>query len=121
MVILALRFRPSHQSRRELMEILRHVRGPTLDEPGCLECEIYDGAGEDETVLLLEQWDSEAALKKHFRAPLYRHVLEAMELSSEPPVMQCHTVLKTQGMELVAQSRTSAAGMPENQQAMESK
>lgn len=104
-MLLTLKLRPSPRSRRALMDILRHVKGPTLDQPGCLECEIYDGADDVETVLLFERWESEQSLVSHLGSPLYQQVLTAMELSETEPEIACHTIAGTRGMDLIRQLR----------------
>ena len=105
MIISTLRIMPSAKQRRETLEMLRSVQGPTLAYPGCVSCRIYEEHGPDRAILFYERWESEAAFQEHVRSDLYHHVLAAVELSNRPPEICFHHVSATQGMDLIENLR----------------
>jgi len=53
----------------------------------------------------MERWRSREALERHLRSPLYCRVLEAMELSRQPPEVEFFAVQDIGGLELVEKAR----------------
>ena len=106
MVISTLRILPLAKQRRETLEILRSVRGPTQAHPGCMACRIYEEDGPEKAILYYERWTSWAAFQEHVRSELYRRVLAALDLSSQPPEVCVHHVSTTDGIDLLRQVRS---------------
>jgi quinol monooxygenase YgiN len=104
MIVGTLRILPPPDRRAEVLEILRSVQGPVLAQPGCAACHIYEEQGA-EAVVLVEMWESQAALETHIRSEAYRRVLGAIELSGGPPEVRFDHVSATEGMELIERSR----------------
>ncbi|MCE5231249.1 antibiotic biosynthesis monooxygenase [bacterium] len=110
MMLFMLKILPSPANRRELLGILRGVVGPTAIQPGCLACAIYEGSGEDQTVLYLEHWESLASIERHIQSTHYHKILAAMELSTVQPEICFYETSRIWGMELLDPSRTPAGG-----------
>lgn len=104
MVIGTVRLQPSEKQCPQVLEILRSVQGPVLAEPGCRGFQILQEQEPEAAIVLVERWDSSAALMKHLRSDHYRRILGACELSGSPPEFRFDTVSGTQGIELVEQS-----------------
>lgn len=118
MIVGTLRIMPPAQRRADVLEILRAARGPVLAQPGCSACHVYEDHGDEPAVVLVEMWESQSALEKHLRSEDYRRILEAMELSAEPPLVRFDHVSATEGMELIERMRapsqeTAARGRTE--------
>ena len=105
-MLFLLKILPSPGNRRELLDILRSVVGPTSIQPGCLVCGIYEGSGEDQTVLYMERWGSLASIQRHIQSILYLKILAAMELSTVQPEVSFYETSKVWGMELLESLRT---------------
>lgn len=105
MLVSMLKIEPSPSNRRELLDILHNVAGPTSSRPGCQACEIYEGAFDSQTVLYIEQWDSLANLSLHIRSPLYARILMAMDLATSRPELKFIDSSGTYGMDLVESLR----------------
>ncbi|HQH71220.1 MAG TPA: antibiotic biosynthesis monooxygenase [bacterium] len=101
MVLFLLKIYPSPSHRREVLDILRHVVGPTSIQPGCLACEIYEGMEDDQTILFLEQWESLIHIQPHIQSALFVRLLAAMELSATQPMIRFCEISQIQGIELV--------------------
>ena len=106
MIVGTLRLLPAPDRRAEILEVFRAVQGPVLAQPGCLACHIYEEQGLEPAVVLLEKWESQAALEAHLRSEAYRRILGAIELSGGPPEVSFDFVSATEGMDLIERSRT---------------
>jgi len=107
MIILKLRLFPPPERRRQVLELLRSVQGPTQVKPCCLTAQVYVEEGHNDTILYTEEWDSEAEFCEHMRSELYRRVLAAMDISKSAPELRFYKVSTAQGLELVDQIRNS--------------
>jgi len=107
MVVGTLRILPLPNRRVEVLEVLRCIQGPVLSQPGCAACEIYEEQSPERAIVLVERWESEAALEAHIRSEAYRRVLGALELSGGPPTICFDHVSASEGMELIERSRAS--------------
>ncbi len=107
MVVGTLRIPLSPDRRAEVLEVLRSIQGPVLAQPGCAACHIYEEARPEQAVVLIERWESEAALEEHIRSEAYRRILGAIELSGSPPEVRFDYVSASEGMELIERSLIS--------------
>ena len=105
MVVGTLRIPLSPDRRVEVLEILRSIQGPVSAQPGCGGCRIYEEEDPELAVVLVERWESEAALEEHIRSEAYRRILGAIELSGSPPEVCFDFVSASKGMELVERLR----------------
>ena len=105
MIVGTLRVLPTPERRAEILEVFRAIQGPAKAQPGCLACHIYEEQGSEPAVVLVERWESQAALEAHLRSEAYRRVLGAVELSGSAPEIQFDYVSATDGIELIERSR----------------
>lgn len=104
-VVGTLKIVPLPDRRGDVLEILRSVQGPVLAEPGCTACHIYEEPGPEDAVVLVERWESEAALEAHIRSEAYKRILGAIELSGAPPVIRFDHVSGSEGIERIEHAR----------------
>lgn len=105
MVISTLRILTAPKSRAEVVRTLTAQLGPTRVQPGCHRCDLYQDVENRETITLVEEWESQAALDLRLRSEGYRSVLAAIELAQEQPVIHFDTVTRRGGLEIVASAR----------------
>jgi quinol monooxygenase YgiN len=108
MMLAMVKIVPSPGKRQEILDILLSVKGPTLAVPGCRACSIYEEHGAEQAIAYVELWQAPAEMYRHLRSPLYSRVLEAMELSARKPEICFHTVLRTEGLELIESLRSTS-------------
>ncbi len=108
MMLAMVKIVPSPGKRQEILDILFSVKGPTLATPGCRACSIYEEQGDEQAITYIEHWQSPAEMYRHVRSPLYSRVLEAMELSSIEPEICFHMIMRTEGMELIENLRSTS-------------
>ena len=96
----------SAQSGEELLAALRFLITATQLEPGCKGCSAW--AEPNSTVHYLEQWESEADMRRRVRSPRFTSLLAVMESAEEQPDVQFDFVSRTRGIEWVAEIRDAA-------------
>ena len=106
MIVGTLTLQPAPERHDDVLEVLRSIQGPVLAQPGCAACDIYEEQGPEQAVVLVERWESQAALEAHLRSDTYRRILGAIELSGSPPEIRFDSVSATEGMDLIERSRT---------------
>jgi len=104
------RILPPPERRSEVLEILRSIQGPVLAQPGCTACHIYEEQGPESAVVLVERWETEAALEAHLKSETYRRILGAIELSGDAPEILFDHVSASEGMERIERSRGQQEG-----------
>lgn len=107
MELTTLRLFPSHEQRRQVLNVLRSIQGPTSTKAGCRCCRICEEDGQENAILYMECWDSREEFERHVRSDMFRRVLQAMELSGRAPDLKFHQVVDSQGMELLNVLRTA--------------
>ena len=105
-----VRFVPPSNRRSDVLEILQFVQGSVRTQPGCAAFDIYDERGPDSAVLLVERWETDAALEAHLRSDIYRSILCAIELSGERTDVRFEHVSDRQGIELIERTRSASGG-----------
>jgi quinol monooxygenase YgiN len=105
MIVGTLRIPLSLARQAEVMEVLRSIRGPVMAQPGCIACHIYAEQGQEPAVVLVERWESRAALETHIRSEAYRRILGAIELAGGPPEVNFDVVSASEGMDLIERLR----------------
>lgn len=75
--------KPGHEQR--LRDELNAMIAPSLAEPGCLAYRPYVDAADDNRMIIVEEWASQAALDHHFTTAHFRHVAAVLdEILAEP-------------------------------------
>ena len=106
MIVGTLKILPAPDRRAEILEVFRAIQGPVLAQPGCAACHIYEEQDPERAIVLVERWESQAALEAHLRSEAYRRILGAIELSGGPPEVCFDYVSASEGMNLIERSRT---------------
>ena len=105
MVISTLRIVSAPGSQEAVVRILAAQLDATRAQPGCLQCDLYQDVADRHILSLVEEWESHAELRLRLASEEYRIVLEAMELSQEPPEIHFDTVSSRAGLELIEAAR----------------
>jgi quinol monooxygenase YgiN len=106
MNISLLRIVPDADRRKDVLDILLSIIGPTLAQPGCVRCEVSEGVHND-SILFIEEWKTERDMVRHLGSNLYARVLVAMEFSAMPPEVYFFDRARTRGLELVEGVRST--------------
>jgi quinol monooxygenase YgiN len=93
---------PSARSAQEFLEALRFLIVSTRLEPGCLGCSVW--ADPDWTVRYLEDWATEADMRRRVRSARFVSLLAVVETAHDPEV-HFDFVTTTRGLDYVAEVR----------------
>ena len=105
MILESVGFIARRDKTKELQAGLSFLLGPTRVESGCVGCHLYQEVANPNCFRFESVWTTQADFIRHLRSDNYRQVLILMELSSEPPDVQFHTISDTHGLELVHATR----------------
>ena len=105
MIIESVRILVKPTKREQLRRALAAWAGPTSVESGCESCRILEEGGEFDALCYQAQWKSREELLQHLRSEHYKRLLMLMDLGSEPPLVEFHTVTETKGLDLVEYAR----------------
>ena len=103
MVRLTVRLRVSARDASDLLESFRYLMARTRLEPGCLECSTWADA--DASIHYLEEWASEADMRRRVCSDRFLWLLALLETASEPPTVHFDFVTTTRGLDYVAEVR----------------
>ena len=105
MLLSLIKIVPSPGHEHNIIEVLDSMKGPLSALVDCLDCMIAVEWGESGTICYVEWWRKREALDRHLRSPLFHRVLEAMELSRIPPVINYYEVDRIGGFEMMEDAR----------------
>ena len=103
MIIVTLRMAVIPQKRSDFIETIRGLLEPTRVEAGCKGYYLYQDIEDENTFILIEEWETKTDLSSHIHKDSYRKLLALMDLLSEPPEIKFNTVSHSEGMEYVAE------------------
>lgn len=92
----------SARTAQGLLDGLRFLEPATRLQPGCLGC--YNWTEPDLTLHHVEEWDSEANMRRRVRSEEFTALLEMIEGAREPYV-QFDFVTEVRGLDYVAEVR----------------
>ena len=98
-VMIRLTFPPDQTP--ESIALINSMLGHVSVEPGCIHCGLYSSINDDDSLLLVEEWQSHELFQQHVKSNDFRKILEFMELAAEPPEIKVFNVSNTAGIELV--------------------
>ncbi len=112
MILSALKFTVVQEKRQAVLETLRAMERRTQGKLGCMECGVYEKAGNgDDTILYLEKWGSKEDLYRHIKSDSYILVLTVMEFASREPEIYFHEIPETGRLELIKALRSRDPGV----------
>jgi len=101
----------SVESVENLLEALRFLIAATRLESGCLGCSAW--VESDSTVRYLEEWETEADVRRRVRSPRFTSLLAVIESADHLPHVRFDFITTTRAIDYVAEIRavtTPASG-----------
>jgi quinol monooxygenase YgiN len=92
----------SARAAQDLLDAFRFLVVSTQLEPGCLSCAAWTGP---DVVRYVEEWTSEADMRRRVRSHAFTSLLAIVEAAKEPRV-QFDFVTRTRGLDYVAELRS---------------
>jgi quinol monooxygenase YgiN len=101
MVRLTIALTPaSAAAARDLVDALRLIASRTRLEPGCIGCSLSN----HDTVRYVEEWSTEADMRRRVRSEAFTSVLAIVE-SAVDPTVRFDFVATTRGLDYVSEVR----------------
>lgn len=107
MVRLTVGLRTSGRAAAHLLESFRYLVVRTRLEPGCLECSTW--ADPEPFIHYIEEWASEADLRRRVQSERFLWLLTLLESASEAPSVHFDFVTSTRGLDYVEEVRRAGA------------
>ena len=79
----------------------------TRIEPGCISCQVYQGAENKQVILMDELWRNNEDLECHLRSEDYLKVLLVVEMALEKPEIRFDTITCSTGVDMIEKARKS--------------
>jgi quinol monooxygenase YgiN len=95
------------ENRRELVQTFSSLYQPIVEERGCLGFEFYCEIGDDDTVLLMEEWESERHWRDHLQSKEFAVLLGAMSLMRDPKALQFKLLSEASGVQALKNMRAT--------------
>jgi quinol monooxygenase YgiN len=101
MIIGTLRMTVRPEERDGFLKAIRCMLEPARVEPGCMSFNFYQDIKDENTFILVEEWETNADFDNHIRKDGYKKLLLLMDLLSEKPDIKINTVSQRGGLEYV--------------------
>jgi len=93
MIVVVGRVRTDAERREQLIQIGQAVAAASREEPGCISYRVYEDTETDNDFVFVEEWEDDAALRRHFGTA---HIADFMRAVPEaviaPPDVKFHTI-----------------------------
>ena len=96
---------PSRGNEHKVIEVLDSMKGAMATLADCLDSSVLVEWGEGTAICYMEWWRTREGLDKHLGSPLFCRVLEAMEISRKPPVVNFYEMNGIGGLSLMENLR----------------
>ena len=96
MIVVVGRVQTSPERRADLIRIGQTVARASRSEDGCLSYRVYEDTENRNDFVFVEEWEDDAALKRHFATGHIAAFMTAIpEALAAPPDVKFHTVAST--------------------------
>jgi quinol monooxygenase YgiN len=97
---------PEH--RKELFQTIQTLLGPIRSEKGCLGCRFYVEAGNENSSVLIGEWETQEDWDNHLRSDDFAVLLGAITILSSASSMDFKLLTYKAGIETVTTARTTS-------------
>jgi quinol monooxygenase YgiN len=108
LIIECVRIVVTQPKREQVRRALTAWAGPAEVEPGCLGSRILQEGTETQAICYEARWSTQEDLLRHLRSEHYKRLLALMDLGTEPPLVEFHTVADTKGLDFIERTRTAS-------------
>ena len=101
MIIVKILMNALPEKRKEVFQTLLSMIESIRQEEGCRSYHVFQDIENENRFCLIENWETREDLENHMRSSVYGVLLGTKFLLKEPHDIQTHTVLNTEGKEIV--------------------
>ncbi len=110
MIIATIRVHTDEEHRQELLQTFGSLYQPISRERGCLGCRFYSEIGNVDSMLLVEEWESEWHWKNHLQSKEFAVILGAMSLVKDPKAVEFKLLGEAAGVDMLRSVRLGDSG-----------
>ncbi|MCK9364822.1 MAG: antibiotic biosynthesis monooxygenase [Syntrophales bacterium] len=99
MILLIIRVEVSSTKRMELLQTIASLSGSIRLEKGCQRCDFGQSIENENSLFLLEEWDTHENLMTHLKSEHFKVIRGAMKLLKKPYEMVFYTGFHLDGIE----------------------
>jgi len=101
MIVTTIRLHTTPENRKEILQTFRSLSSPIQSEPGCKSCRIYREVGNDEAVLVIQEWDSKTRWDEYLHSEEFAIMMGAMSLLETPETVEFQVLNQLEGSQSV--------------------
>ena len=92
MTTVTLKIKVSSQIHLKALQLINTILGKIQSVKGLFSCEAYREIDDEDTLVMIQKWESGEVMERYIKSSNYRAVMELMELSSDQPEVSFDTV-----------------------------
>ena len=97
MIVTTIRLHTTPENRKEILQTFRSLSSPIQSGHGCKSCRIYREVGNDEAMLVIQEWDSKSQWDEHLRSEEFAVMMGAMSLLEKPEAVEFQVLDQLEG------------------------
>lgn len=103
MIVVVGRVSTDAEKRDALIQAGQAVAKASRAEDGCISYRLYEDTENGDELVFVEEWESDEALKRHFKAPHLADFMQAIPATIvAPPDVKFHDVASSRDLATVA-------------------
>ncbi len=99
MIVATLRIQVNPENHKELLQTFRSLSEPIQSEKGCKSCRVYRELGNEQALILIQEWESKRHWDNHIGSNEFAVMLGAMSLLQEPETVEFQLLNQVEGSE----------------------
>lgn len=93
MIVVGGRFKVKPERRADMVKLATALYPSSRAEKGCLHYSCYQDAGDPDSFVFFEEWESQEVLDKHFQTAYFQDFMKRFpEMITGTPVIKLYTV-----------------------------
>jgi quinol monooxygenase YgiN len=95
MIVSSTKISVPPENRKEFLQTLHPLIDRVRQEKGCIRYEVYQDVENENTFILVEEWEAQADLDEHLRSDRFAVLLGALRLLSDTPEIKFSMLAQT--------------------------
>ena len=93
MIVVGGRFKVKPERRADMVKLATSLYPASRAEKGCLHYSCYQDAGDPDSFVFFEEWESQAVLDKHFQTSYFQDFMKRFpDMITGTPVIKLYDV-----------------------------
>ena len=111
MIVTSIRLRMGAENEKEFSQTLEWLFSPNQRKPGCLDCRCYREIGGDDSIMVVEEWESEQDFQSHLNSREFAVLLGALNLTKDPNAVALKLLSKISDLDSLKAMRRNNNGL----------